>query len=561
MMAKHITRTTELPRKLVEKINKAGFSENERNKFIKFTQARFYHLEERRLRMDEYIDTPSSYLRKVLGGDYSKIVQKAKKASIIEIKMYVNRDGKVVEFFHPDNHQCKANRISPVLLRTGDWVTVEFVDYDKSGPLVIGGMLWDRQEVYKDFSSLKFNANELLAAVPDAVEAKIRTLQTIPTSQNKGRLQDVEVLQVTYSGELIATHSDQMGMEKAHQKALNLGGEVFVNGDKITIADRRLYEQVKRETMLFSYHRTVRRLLNGYFYCDRNETNNRLDHNYTTLPGFILDVIKKENDLVEIDLGNSQFAFLADWMRKDPNFEMTEDADLFCRLAGENELYKYIGKECELVDSSNPGVMCFKDAGKAAMFSVCFSKYRHRTGDKPKVKRVFPSVITFIDSFKKRKLEEFKLANPGISNAEMKRRGINPEAEFSNELARRESQLFVDTFYAKLKGMGYFVITKHDSLIVRSGDAREIVSIMEAHFKAVDFHCKLKVSGSDVLTNSTTSGHEVAENQKSMLDVLVEDSLPNEAPSFKEYYKSHPHRSWLSTRDIENDYYRTYYGK
>src|SRR5690606_2435472 len=95
------------------------------------------------------------------------------------------------------------------------------------------------------------------------------------------------------------------------------GVTLIQDGRTFYIDDLDRFIHQKKRNLLLNYKANMAMLLNKQFYANRNKTNNRLDHNLTSLNKVILSVIKEDNDLIEIDLKNSQFAIHAYWMKQE----------------------------------------------------------------------------------------------------------------------------------------------------------------------------------------------------------------------------------------------------
>src|SRR5688500_10708808 len=87
---------------------------------------------------------------------------------------------------------------------------------------------------------------------------------------------------------------------------------------KISIGDPKIYNENKKQYRLRTNIYSIRNLLDvGGIYASRSETNNRVHHNLTEMNSKLLQCIQRHEHLIEIDLANSQFAFLAHWMQEE----------------------------------------------------------------------------------------------------------------------------------------------------------------------------------------------------------------------------------------------------
>jgi len=228
----------------------------------------------------------------------------------------------------------------------------------------------------------------------------------------------------------------------------------------------------KKFSIYLSYLNSLDSLKDKNYRVNRNETNRRLDTNLTNLYSELVDEICRQNDLVQIDLSNSQFCFLSHLLNKKLD---TPDNTLFRWLSYNGNLYTYVQEKLNLKSLKE---------SKLLMFSLLFSSEKNTTTQKKILKSLFPSVIDWVDRFKKE----------------------NGYKKFSVELQKIESNLFIDVLLNKIKTKKLFCLTKHDSLIIRRNDYEPIMEIVtktsnEIGFGGVfrsDFNCdykKLEVIG------------------------------------------------------------------
>lgn len=258
----------------------------------------------------------------------------------------------------------------------------------------------------------------------------------------------------------------------------NNGGELFRNTQKVIssllagqclIKDDKIYKVVypskfiadKKVTMKMHYKNSIDRLRYNSLDAKRNTTNNRLDTNLTNMASILVDAICLQNDLIQIDLSNSQFVLLTNLLKSHLN---TSDYKLFKELSVSGNLYAYIASNLSLKSAKN---------GKGLMFEVMFSSRRNNSAYKKKIKELFPSVVGWIDDYKK----------------------AHGDNEFSVMLQRVESDLFIDNILKRLKKkLKYFCLTKHDSLIVKRSDYEVILNIVKEEFSKIGLEYTLKVT-------------------------------------------------------------------
>jgi hypothetical protein len=241
------------------------------------------------------------------------------------------------------------------------------------------------------------------------------------------------------------------------------------------------------------YLETILKLVNKKVYATRNKTNFRVDTNMTNCPSLLLEQIMSDNNLCQIDMSNAQFAILANniatknlmiphfddvpknkkaTVRKREN-ELIDELELllkssdfikFIDLASNGNLYTEIQKELGF-DS--------RGEAKKIMFQILFSSEKVKNDLKVKLVKMFPNVIAYIDNYKK---------CYGYKN-------------FSIGLQKRESEIFIDEIYMKLKKANIKTITRHDSFIVNFEDEIRALEIINKSLKNINFNCILKREG------------------------------------------------------------------
>jgi hypothetical protein len=234
------------------------------------------------------------------------------------------------------------------------------------------------------------------------------------------------------------------------------------------IKDNNVYKAVypsqflfdKKATMKMYYKNSIDRLRNNSLDAKRNKTNKRLDTNLTNMASILVDAICLQNDLIQIDLSNSQFVLLTNILERHLN---TVDFKLFKELSVSGNLYDYIANKLGLKNAKN---------GKSLMFEVMFSSRKNNSIFKKKIKEIFPSVVGWIDDNKKE----------------------NGDKEFSIMLQKIESELFIENILKRVKKHKYFCITKHDSLIVKKQDFEAIMDILKEEFTKIGLEYSLKVT-------------------------------------------------------------------
>lgn len=176
----------------------------------------------------------------------------------------------------------------------------------------------------------------------------------------------------------------------------------------------------------------------------------------------LVDDICKENNLIQIDLKNSQFTILSHLLKDELD---SDDYMRFEALSVGGQLYSYVAKELGLRE---------KKQGKNVMFETLFSSRKNNTSPKLKLKKIFPSVIKWIDNYKKE----------------------NGDDNFSIMLQRQESEMFIDGLLRLIKKekSSLFCLTKHDSLIIKAEDYDRIMAITTSYFSSIGLKYSLSVT-------------------------------------------------------------------
>jgi hypothetical protein len=175
----------------------------------------------------------------------------------------------------------------------------------------------------------------------------------------------------------------------------------------------------------------------------------------------LFGIICKDNDLVQIDLSNSQFAILANYLKNVKKMD-TPDFDMFYKDAISGNLYEKI--------SERTGIA--REDAKTLMFQIMFNKTGARIKHKDLLYEMYPSVMEYIDSFKKH-------------------RGYK---KFSVYLQNLESKIFIDGLYPLIKQCTDIVFTKHDSVVCRKRDLDIVTDTIKEYLDDKRFRGELKIS-------------------------------------------------------------------
>lgn len=260
----------------------------------------------------------------------------------------------------------------------------------------------------------------------------------------------------------------KISKEGAIIKAKEQSKSLIQDKNRYLIEDISVFIQRKKLSILATYCEAITSLKNGNYRAGRNKTNNRLDTNLTNLCSLLTDEICCRNNLAQIDLRNSQFAILS-WVLQS-KLE-TDDFKRFKKLSSDGDLYDYI-KDVLGLES--------RDEGKKAMFEILFSSRKNNTSNKLKIKQEFPSVVRWIDKFKKE----------------------NGDKSFAVMLQKEESKIFIDGILSTAIKKKLFALTKHDSLIVKVEDKDKVLKLISDYFDKIGLEYSLKITESDSMTDN-----------------------------------------------------------
>ncbi len=229
------------------------------------------------------------------------------------------------------------------------------------------------------------------------------------------------------------------------KKAKELNFKIIQTKKGVYLDDLRRFTIKRMISVYIADNMSLEMIKSGYLMASRNKTNNRLDTNLTNLPSEYCDFIMKSNDMIQIDLSNSQFSFLSFWLSK---YLDSDDIKLFQKLSYTGKLYNYIQKEFGLTS---------REKTKRILFYIFFSSNEINNSKKELLRKIFPTVIDWVEDYKSK----------------------NNHKTFCIELQRLESNFFIDNIYELLKTLGYICFTKHDSIIVESKHKDEVIKLIK----------------------------------------------------------------------------------
>ena len=225
-----------------------------------------------------------------------------------------------------------------------------------------------------------------------------------------------------------------------------------------------------------------------------------------------MKIIKEDNDLIEIDMKNCQFAIHAYWMKQE-GLCIKEDVQRYYDMCSHGTLYDELAEKLKIT----------REEAKQVMMELAFSSEKYYTPYKKLFKEHFPNVVAHIDGFKKEKKNSIL---------------------FSIELQQLESEIFVDNLYPNIKERSLFCLTKHDSLFVKRADEQQVVEIIRSYFKYLEFECVLDVEGrlvpicSDDEVHVNEHGGVLDTKIQDETEIAIEDQAEAQLTAEQEEYES-----------------------
>lgn len=474
-MKKNIT--TVLPKKLVEQIESLRLTKTMKAKAYYFIRILLSNCEKHHGDFSVFYEMGTNYLSKIFTKNYhNQFLNSLLESSIIETdglykigdtynqgkcKGYrVNKEhlnGEMVKvshkyiekYFHvavenlqfnPNFYYSTSNQCNPII---------------QSSPIFLHlcTQLLNKSIIFDDLSSLYYDESKLRAVLNEKLKAITEDTLLINDEIREPNFEWYNY----FKNEKYHTTKNN-ALNEADENWLSL----IQDSDKYYLDDIDDYLERKRFRLRYNYINSISSIVSQSFYANRNDTNNRLDHNLTSISKDLLKVIKDDNDLIEIDIVNSQFAIHAHWLEQTELIKY-EDVQKYCELCRNGNLYEGIGL---LIDITR------KEA-KNLMFTTVFSKPGNSFPEKNKIKEKFPHVINHIDEFK---------------------RSSTSFNKFALTLQRVEATMMIDNVYFMVKENGLFCLPKHDSIIVRKDDVYKVMRIMDCYFDAIHFKCKLSIT-------------------------------------------------------------------
>ncbi len=489
-MKKYVKQTV-LTAELKSAIDAIPFTAIERNKAYRLLEIIYNYIQIDKYKASDYIPLAKKLFIKLFNdGRYSNWFQKLVDAKILIAQK--NTAGTATYF----TGHCIHYKINPALL-TDNLLTVEIELKEGLQTIKILDEDWFKDFIKQELYSLKVDEAKLLAKADEIVNS---------ISKNDFKV-DEEITQSKFEVKNQLNNKEYYTtLEAALKFAKNSKCNLIKHKNKFVIADLETYIAQKKFNVSIRYKSSIKRFKPETIFVSRNETNNRLDNNLTSLGKPLLKIIKEDNHLVEIDLANSQFAILAYMMQQDQDFTSTADFEMFKLHAGNGTLYNYLAGALNVS----------RDEAKLIMMQVGFSSYKSHSEEKTLFAKHFPSVAEYIFSYKK---------------------NSDKSEQFPIDLQTFESRLFVDHFYNQLKRDGVWVVTKHDSLLVKKETVDEVLAYLNKCAEQLNFACTFRTDLTEKIEAVIKMEPKIEDNWDAKLFASDEVYQSDEEKYIEKYYE------------------------
>jgi len=457
---KTVTSYISLPKALVDAIQNLNLTKTEKSHSFKFVGILLRDSFHEFRNVTSLTPKPQDYIIKTFDDYYFKWL------NVLINKKIVIRN----EYYSPDKHICYKYSVSeeyfkgegpslnPLALcnekEHEPLLTVGYKDIIKN--ITVADGIQNRRFI-DDITTLKIDYDRL----QNIVDKRVSTLSISEFKVNE------QITQLSVRIFVPNGNSFFMKTIDAIAKAKLKGMSLINDNGRFRIADESQFIHNKKVSINLAYTDSIEKMRMGSFRAARNGTNNRLDTNLTNMCSLLVDDICAQNNLVQIDLNNSQFTILSYILKDILN---TPDFNRFKALSVSGKLYDYIKLELGLET---------KKQAKNTMFEIMFSSRKNNTSGKMKIKNLFPNVVKWIDDFKKE----------------------NEDNTFAIMLQLKESTIFIDGILRLIKTKKIFCLTKHDSLIVKENDMDMVLKMVQEFFNKIDFEYNLSITKPADLNN------------------------------------------------------------
>jgi hypothetical protein len=435
MTTKKQNKVTTLPTSLIQHLESLNLSKANLAHALRFIDYLINRSYKKTGNYSSFVSVPSAYLLKVYGGKYNEWMKPIVESSIILTTTYSYGGAKAF---------CRTYSINNDFFIDGELATVTYqtkiIEKTLEQRKVKDYVVEDLKELILDTDKMKFIA-----------DSKMSDLSIKNFRINEQVLEDS--FEVIIKDGNYTSQPFFIKREDALNKAQERGRTLIQDKRRFFIMNADEFIVMKKNVYNLYYTDCISKLSKGIWLANRNDTNRRLDTNLTNLCKDLTNIIVEDNNLVQLDLSNSQFAILSHLI---PTEVVGDDVELFKELSYSGKLYDYI-----------KGVLALenKKEAKQVTFELLFSSNNNKSSKLKKLKEVFPNVLGWINGYKKE----------------------NGTEAFAVMLQMFESEMFIDHLWMDIKRKGYMCLTKHDSLIVKREDYEFVKEYIQVYFDSIGF--------------------------------------------------------------------------
>lgn len=428
-----------LPQTVINRIDKLNLRESERARILQFFVAIFTYVNAEE--SHGYYNISSKRLRHLLGRNYKFL-----------LNLLIS--GKLLKA----NNKYSSGRFTKsykLIIPKLEDATLALTSYKRRFPSPFSTM----KTTKKIIKSLEIEINKAIQWIEsycDNIESEIEIDPAIP-----------QVIRVF--SEKSRTPVYRNG--KVAHDMKRQGTPIYKHGDRYIFGDIKRYIKYKKKYLMTKHLNTLLGIVNKdhkLIYAHRNDTNQRLDTNITTIKSELLGFMSLDGQvLYNIDLCNSQFTIFASLLRalndtsgklydflttmgyEIPALSFSLDMEAFITECRECNLYEFVGEKLSLS----------RREAKSACFEIFFSDPKYVNASKLMVSSLFPETVKWIDDFKL----------------------LNGYKAFPVMLQRIESHIFIDNILKELLYRGLPVLTKHDSVLCKQCDINKVRRIVSEH--------------------------------------------------------------------------------
>ena len=414
------------------------------------------------------VELPYTYLKKIYSSKFPFVLNQLIEKGIIIRQDYYNPDKSICKKY---NLSCKYFFKNSILQKNTSSVSTSINNTDsvsEGNILVIDKVEWANLV----FMSPLFLKNSVNTGVVDCTKSSIKKLKFDTKKlreEAKKIVNEIDNLPFKIDDEITDTHfevsrltgstltSFWITLEKALGIAQHEGISLIKDGSSFFLMNLQVYTAMKKDWVEDYNEECIYKLDHRIITASRNETNNRLDSNFTNMDSRLLQIILEDNNLVQIDLANSQFAILANLL---PETLSSKDTELFKEKVKEGKFYEFIRSRLKISS---------RKEAKQSTFEMLFSSYKNKSPRIDKVNQALPELMDFI--------KDYKIKN-----------GSN---KFAIWLQQYESDIFIDGVLNSLHRKRIFALSKHDSIICKKSDLDKVLPVIEKVFSKNKFEGKL----------------------------------------------------------------------